>query len=397
MKKSLLAVAAIGAFASAAQAQSSVTVYGILDVGYVGSNQRLATSTVNKTTVGGFASGGQSTNRLGFKGNEDLGGGASAFFTYEVALSVNDANSTVTASNQNRQAFVGLAKKGLGNAAIGTQYTPIHIAVGATSANGQNNVMGDIIYPSNTLANYNTTTPANTVAPNGQNIGSNAGYTVRTANMLKLQSEVLAGFQATAFLTANGNDSNQTGTGATATGGQNDRNGYGGGLNYGWQKLLITANYQSLKANQIAGAPAAATFGSAAQSGVNIKDNQFYTGATYDFGILKAYVQYINRKATSELNTAQFVQRTAQQIGVKANLTPTIESWASVGNGSYTAFGASLPKANITAYQLGTSYYLSKRTNLYAIYGATGTSNTAGASNAAYNGNNYAVGVRHTF
>ena len=36
MKKSLLAVAAIGAFASAAQAQSSVTVYGIIDVGVMG-------------------------------------------------------------------------------------------------------------------------------------------------------------------------------------------------------------------------------------------------------------------------------------------------------------------------------------------------------------------------
>jgi predicted porin len=38
MKKSLLAVAAMTAFAGAAQAQSSVTVYGILDVGYIGSN-----------------------------------------------------------------------------------------------------------------------------------------------------------------------------------------------------------------------------------------------------------------------------------------------------------------------------------------------------------------------
>ena len=38
MKKSLLAVAAMTAFAGAAQAQSSVTVYGILDVGLVGSS-----------------------------------------------------------------------------------------------------------------------------------------------------------------------------------------------------------------------------------------------------------------------------------------------------------------------------------------------------------------------
>ena len=47
MKKSLFALAAVGAFAGAAQAQSSVTVYGILDVGYVGGNAKA--TTVNST------------------------------------------------------------------------------------------------------------------------------------------------------------------------------------------------------------------------------------------------------------------------------------------------------------------------------------------------------------
>ena len=100
MKKSLLAVAAMGAFATAAQAQSSVTVYGILDVGYIGSNQVLAANTANatsgqaitKTTAGGIGSGAESTSRLGFRGTEDLGGGSSAFFTLEVAVGVNDSN-----------------------------------------------------------------------------------------------------------------------------------------------------------------------------------------------------------------------------------------------------------------------------------------------------------------
>ncbi len=41
MKKSLFAIAAVGAFAGAAQAQSSVTVYGILDVGFSGSTARV--------------------------------------------------------------------------------------------------------------------------------------------------------------------------------------------------------------------------------------------------------------------------------------------------------------------------------------------------------------------
>jgi len=396
MKKSLLALAAMGAFAGAAQAQSSVTVYGIIDMGYVGSSQRLATpSAVNKTQVGGFTNGAESTNRLGFRGTEDLGGGARAFFTVEMAFGPNNTNlfDTSTTSAQNRQSFVGLGKKGLGQFAIGNQYTPIHIAVGQTSANGQNNIMGDIIYPSNTVSNYQTTTPANTVSAPSNNNGSSAGYTVRAANMLKIESETVAGFKGTAFYVANGNDSDQSGT----TGGKNDRNGWGVGLNYAWQKLLVTANYQSFTANQNGLTATPTIYGTNAQTGTNINDNQFYGGVTYDFGILKAYAQYINRKATSELNANQYVKRTAQQIGVKANFTSTIEAWASAGNGKYQAFGTDAPTANIVAYQLGSNYWLSKRTNLYAIFGATGTSNVSGATNAAYNGTNYALGVRNTF
>jgi len=66
MKKSLLALAAMGAFAGAAQAQSSVTVYGILDVGYI--NQKSDGTGTTATTTGNFSALGQSaesTSRLG--------------------------------------------------------------------------------------------------------------------------------------------------------------------------------------------------------------------------------------------------------------------------------------------------------------------------------------------
>ena len=111
---------------------------------------------------------------------------------------------------------------------------------------------------------------------------------------------------------------------------------------------------------------------------------------------MKAYAQYINRKATSEIDSTSYMKRTAQQIGVKANLTPTIEAFASIGSGSYSPTGTVENKQNMQAYQLGSSYYLSKRTNLYAIYGANNASYNA-TTGAAYNGNQYAVGVRHTF
>lgn len=453
MKKSLLAIAAAGAFAGAAQAQSSVTVYGIIDVGYIGSNQVLAansiptgqtsTSGIVKSTAGGIGSGAQSTNRLGFRGTEDLGGGMSAFFTYEVALGINDSNSlgsngsTVAlngtgVANQNRQAFVGLAQKGMGRLSMGTQYTPIHTNVGATSANGQNNIMGDMIYTAGTTQSYSVTRGA----PNAplaqpttdQASSSNAGYTIRAGNMIMVQTENMGGVTAQAFAVLNGLNNTQGTTDSTnERGGKNDRNGYGAAVNFAAGKFLGTANYQTFRAvnpfgsgdascttstNAICTTSAGATapFVTSAQSGVNVYDTQYYIGATYDFGIVKAYAQYINRKWISATTPSVYGQRNAQQIGVKGNISPKVEYWGSIGNGTYrplsstsgTATAVSgAENANIMGYQLGSNYWLSKRTNLYAIYGGYNTSTNKSTistyANAAYNGNNYAVGLRHTF
>jgi predicted porin len=53
----------------------------------------------------------------------------------------------------------------------------------------------------------------------------------------------------------------------------------------------------------------------------------------------------------------------------------------------------------MNGWQLGSNYYLSKRTNLYAIYGQQVISNSTTYSGVTYSGsgNNYAIGVRHTF
>jgi predicted porin len=436
MKKSLFAIAAVTAFAGAAQAQSSVTVYGILDVGYVGGNAKA--TTINGTggqvtpqeNFSQFGQSAQTTSRLGFRGTEDLGGGLSALFTFETGLSPN--SSTLSAFN-NRQAFVGLAQKGMGNARIGTQYTPIHEAVGATGANQQNNLVGDVIYPQNTgLTNRD-----------GSASNANAGYTVRANNMIRFQTESMAGFSVKAFAVQNGRDENQTSyaannttststaqrytTGLGYTGGNTNQNGFGFGLDYTWKKLLVSANYQSFtnenawtsQANLVpvgtATAVNSATVGIAVNSVAaaagrlsNTKDNQMYAGATYDFGILKAYAQYIDRKVTSGLDGNVYGKRSAQQIGVRSFVTPKVELWASGGLGRNQTFGSSNPTQNFTGYQVGANYLLSKRTNLYGIFGATNTSTASGQvelSNGSTsatrsfssNANNYGVGVRHTF
>jgi hypothetical protein len=72
------------------------------------------------------------------------------------------------------------------------------------------------------------------------------------------------------------------------------------------------------------------------------------------------------------------------------------KDWTDVIVGRYDSYGTTAPTVNFTAYQLGSNYYLSKRTNLYAIFGSTQQS-SANASQPSYGANNYAVGVRHTF
>ena len=206
MKKSLLAVAAIGAFASAAQAQSSVTVYGILDVGFNGTTQH-AGSTAATASSGSAASNGtqfgesaEQTSRLGFKGTEDLGGGRQALFTAEFQLYPSD---TMLSGNGNtglvnRQTFVGLHQNGVGAATIGTQYTGIFNAAAVTDPGQFNNVAGGLIY-----AVGGQTGTTQVVTGSG---GSNVGFTTRTANTLFLQSDSFAGFRVNAAYTLNDNN-----------------------------------------------------------------------------------------------------------------------------------------------------------------------------------------------
>ena len=425
MKKSLLAVAALGAFASAAQAQSSVTVYGILDVGYIGGTTRVGNSSgtngynngTAKTTINQFGQSAEQTSRLGFKGVEDMGGGTSAFFTAEFQLAPQDQylsgnQSTTNAGGLvNRQTFVGLKKNGIGQVAAGLQYTPVFNAAAATDVGQLNNITGNVIYAGSTgIASGSAGT-------------NNLGFTNRTANTITLKSDNFAGFTGSAMWTMNNKNATETGVGTVlTTGGMTNASGWGLGIDYTYNKFYITAAYQALKqvttANtdtsiwtaQQAGGATAAPFSptTAAVNGVasNIQDNQFYAGATYDFGILKAYAQFVNRKATSAISSNFYMKRSAEQIGVRSYITPTIEAWASAGLGRYTSFGdASQPTVNFNGWQLGSNYYLSKRTNVYAIYGQTLSSTgnvvntTTGATTSTVSGgqNNYAIGVRHTF
>jgi predicted porin len=435
MKKSLFAIAAVTAFAGAAQAQSSVTVYGIMDVGYTNGSASAtnAAGTTLKQNVSRISNSMESGSRLGFRGNEDLGGGTSAQFVFELGLqpagnagtnsaSTNATNSPLNAAAASdsanagspnwtpnvRQAYVGFQQKGIGDIRVGTQNTFNWEQAGSNTTGMLNQTAGSMLAPTIDGAYFASNIRSGTLSSvvNGSTLGA---FTNRTTNTITFRTERMAGVQAKAGAVVSNQD-----TTATATGGSNSNQyGYMLALDANIAKANLQASYQAFTsevprgaaapltvpagtnapalANTVSSVPAA--WGSGIQ-GNNIKDSQALITGSYDFGMLKAFIGWTSRNLTDATVASAAAKRTAQEIGVRSYITPKIESWASVGNGRYTIYGVSQPTANIVGYQLGTNYWLSKRTNLYAIYGQNNTSTTtAGSSNLSQ----ASIGARHTF
>jgi predicted porin len=102
MKKSLLAAALLSAFAISAHAQSSVTLYGLIDTGLVYTNNQFGHSNwqLNSSST-------QNTV-FGLKGSEDLGGGLHAIFKLEQGFLLNNGAQAFSGLGFGSQAWVGL-------------------------------------------------------------------------------------------------------------------------------------------------------------------------------------------------------------------------------------------------------------------------------------------------
>jgi predicted porin len=111
MKKLLIATAALAMVAGTAQAQSSVTVYGIMDVNYNSTDSKDS----GRATAQGESA--LATSRIGFKGTEDLGGGLKAEFQLESKLT--PSASTAASQTFGREQWVGLSSATLGSVRMG--------------------------------------------------------------------------------------------------------------------------------------------------------------------------------------------------------------------------------------------------------------------------------------
>jgi general bacterial porin, GBP family len=123
VKKLSLAVAVCGAFAaSAANAQSSVTLYGLIDAGIAYTNDVANGPTGHGSSRVALTSGNINGSRFGLRGSEDLGGGLKAVFVLENGFNVNNGTLGQNSRLFGRQAFVGLSANDYGTVTMGRQY-----------------------------------------------------------------------------------------------------------------------------------------------------------------------------------------------------------------------------------------------------------------------------------
>jgi len=383
MKKSLFALAAVGAMSGAAQAQSSVTVYGLFDGGLLTQSVEYAAARTKNTlnTVGGQqSSNGSGTlngSRLGFRGVEDLGGGTTAGFVMEVGVAYNGTNSISAAAateaigtsignsalfGNTRQAYGSLANKGFGEFRVGTQDT---LTKGNTETFDP--LGGASITGASSLYQQSLVTRANAltyIAP------AMAGATVR----VQMQND-----QTT---------TNSAGTGRT-------NSAFNADLIYRTGQLVVGGSYQNMSNAQVV-AGAANSINQMSANGTTALNGSivyFNAGASYDLGVVKPSILYFNQKMTGT-TAASTGTLSGTLLGVAIPVTKTVSILGSYSMGKINNNNAALYNTN--AQQVAAVYTLSKRTNLYAAYGATNYQ-TKVTTTSDVNFQSYGVGMRHSF
>jgi len=349
-KKTLVAAAALLAVAGAAQAQSSVKLYGYVE-GTVGSyeNFDLGTGKVVRTTEVG--SGNMMTSFIGLSGSEDLGGGLKAEFALESFLA-NDTGATLTnmaGGFWGRASWVGLSGD-FGRVILG-QYDNALFTYGLLY-----NPFGSSMVFSPTMVSYYGLSGG---------VPASVGYDTGWVNSVTYETPNFGGFTASLQVAPKE---------TTAKG--DAKNAYAISAAYNGGPLSVMGVYTTSGDTGGGTGPYIA------------RQKNYALGASYDFGVAKLMGQFSVVKDTTggSDDKAKFFQ-----IGVSVPVTAAGNLMVSYGQTKYDD-GVDEPK--LKQFSLGYDYSLSKRTGVYA---ALTTKKLSDAGMIDDTATTYAVGLRHAF
>ena len=345
MKKLVMAAAVLGAFAGAAQAQTSVTLYGIGD-------GDLRFDHTNIGTLRSVGSGGESGSRWGIRGTEDLGGGLKANFTFEQGFDLSDNSVNQGAVGGGASGgFGGTSTQNHGNGSAGNTVGSSRL-FGRIAQVGLSGAFGEFKFG----RGYN---PLFLVQATADPFG--AGFvaqisnlyvnnSIRNDNAMYYDSPRFAGFQASGVYQLGESTTNSD---TTQKKRGNDR--YGLGATYVNGPLFVGVGYENIRSN--------------------LDTYKVKTGdvaATYDFGIVKLSATYWRTKNDNPVIGGVKLKENVYSLGA----TVPFGAWSFLGQvtklrdkssvNSLTTFDYGSPRA--TNFGLGARYSFSKRTIFYTAF-----------------------------
>lgn len=358
MKKSLIALAVLAA-SGAAMAQSSVTLFGVVDNG-IGHIKNSGTESISNPNAGlsktGMAANGNVNSRLGFRGVEDLGGGLKAGFWLEGQIFPDDGNAS--GFNFQRRSTISLMG-GFGEVRMGRELTAGYVKTSTYDVFGQvgaGQFNGWAYMPQGRTASadYN-------------------GY--RASNMLSYYTPNFGGITgAVNYAFGESTDGNKVGR-------------YIGGY-VAYDNGPLSVSLAMDKKNGVL-------------SMIEDDRTQVSFGASYDLGMLKlsGLVQQVKYESV-DVSVNPDVKYTNYLLGVSAPVGPgTVKA-------QYASYDLKHSSDDARQFSLGYVYDMSKRT---AVYGTVsflknkGNSARALGAGLALNGavgenqTGFQVGVRHAF
>ena len=318
--------------AGTAQAQSTVTISGLIEAGYTSKEVRALGSTTTTTKQNAITSGHFGTPNITIRGTEDLGGGLKASFLFqeEFEASTGSTDSPTNSGTSYSKTFVTL-EGGFGSISLGK------MDMATRDLGGVYRFMGDI-----------------------GRLSSNVGSTGNLSNVVEYVSPAFNGFKFS-VASSDANKTVSSGADTNVDPLQNTSFGINGTLG----KLRLAAAQENVKL-------------AAATAGANqAKMTQLSYGGSYDFGVARLGAAMVNQEATLATG-ATGGDRTAYTINLAAPVTKSITLGGSFASYEVAlAAGGTKPKADVMT--LAAQYTLSKRTNVYSSYQTVKNNGTANA------------------
>ncbi|KWF60924.1 porin [Burkholderia pseudomultivorans] len=324
---------------AAAHAQSSVTLYGLLDggVAYV-SHAAAADGTSGSAFRFGNA---MSGNRWGLKGSEELGGGLSAVFQLESGYSLGTGVAAQGGREFGRTAIVGLSSTRWGTIRMGRQYDPL---VDLVSALTEDAYFGLTFGPPGDVDNYD---------------GS-----MRVNNAIKYTSPLVGGVRLAALYGFGGV------AGATSAGQTWSVAG-----SYAYGPFSVAAGYFSANGGNTMNGAGVRTWSASADSPFNTAANAGFA-STHAVNIARIAAQYAAGAWTvgAGYSRTEYVPDGASAFHVRTRFNDgsafanyRIGAALNAGIGYHYTWLAGASDAHYHQLNAGLDYLLSKRTDVYAI------------------------------